>query len=117
MLLCLKRRGTPFATGPPPSILPRPCASSSHSRQCLQASTTSFLLYLSTSVDTGETNFLVTGSEEDTRDQTDGEDGASSILYSVQPQRGSLLVFPHDAYHEGVGVGAEGKILLRGNLL
>jgi len=66
-------------------------------------STTSFLLYLKDTCEGGTTDFL---------DCPEGE-----VLHSVEPRRGWILIFPHSALHEGTGVGADAKFLLRGDLL
>ena len=66
--------------------------------------TTSFLLYLADSRETGATNFLAAKHE------------GAEVLATCRPRRGSLLVFPHAVPHEGLGVGAEGKLVLRGDL-
>jgi len=42
---------------------------------------------------------------------------SGEVLHSVVPRRGSILLFPHEALHEGTGVGADSKFLLRGDLL
>jgi hypothetical protein len=39
------------------------------------------------------------------------------LLQSVEPIRGSILIFPHETPHRGDVVGAEGKVLLRGDLI
>ena len=38
-------------------------------------------------------------------------------LCSLQPKRGSALIFRHHLLHMGDGVGPEGKILLRGDII
>ncbi len=66
----------------------------------------SFLLYLSTVPEDegGETDFI--------SDVTDEE----SVVFSVRPTRGAVVVFPHDQPHVGRCVGVEfPKILLRGD--
>jgi hypothetical protein len=74
-------------------------------------SNASMLLYLSTVPEDegGETEFL--------KSVQDGDD-ESSVLFSVRPRRGAMLVFPHDTPHVGRAVGsAYPKILLRGDLV
>ena len=65
----------------------------------------SMLLYLTTTPedDGGTTDFLETVEDED------------SVVFSVRPKRGSIVVFPHDAAHVGRCVGRAAKIVLRGD--
>ena len=65
----------------------------------------SMLLYLTTTPedDGGTTDFLESVEDED------------SVVYSVRPRRGAVVVFPHDAAHVGRCVGRAGKIVLRGD--
>jgi hypothetical protein len=53
----------------------------------------------------GETEFLKT---------VDGG-GGDNVLWAVRPQKGSILIFPHDTPHQGAGVGIYPKIILRGD--
>jgi hypothetical protein len=46
------------------------------------------------------------------RQVRDGEE-----LAAVSPRRGSILVFPHATPHVGNCVGAQRKVLLRGDML
>ena len=71
-----------------------------------QRSTHSFLLYLSTCSQGGETALLnaVTG------------EGRHEYLATVAPQRGRLLIFPHRCPHEGLVVVDTPKMLIRGEL-
>jgi hypothetical protein len=59
----------------------------------------------------GETEFLrsVDGGGRGGRDADD------NVLWSVRPQQGSILIFPHDTPHQGAGVGYYPKIILRGD--
>ena len=68
----------------------------------------SMLLYLTTIPEDegGETDFLSDVKDED------------SVVFSVRPERGSLLLFPHDVPHVGRAVSASyPKILLRGDVV
>lgn len=67
-------------------------------------STHTFILYLTTCVDGGETNLL----------SDLGSDCA--ILARVKPVRGRLLLFPHQCPHEGAPAESLPKILLRGEV-
>ena len=62
------------------------------------------IIYLKDS-ETGHTRFL----SGTTKDYTE--------MCSIQPKRGSALIFRHHLLHMGDGVGTEGKILLRGDIL
>jgi hypothetical protein len=68
-----------------------------------EATNASMLLYMSSTPedDGGTTDFLETVEDED------------SVVFSVRPKRGSIVVFPHDAAHVGRCVGRAAKILLR----
>ena len=57
------------------------------------------LLYLTTTPedDGGTTDFLETVEDED------------SVVFSVRPKRGAMVVFPHDAAHVGRCVGTGGE--------
>jgi hypothetical protein len=68
-----------------------------------QQTTTSFLLYLQDTPTEGTTNFLDAVAD-------------GTLLHTISPRRGSILLFPHNTPHEGSGVGAERKVLLRGDL-
>ena len=70
----------------------------------LQFSNLTLILYLQTS-NTGETKFLR------------GDKENYSEWYSVIPRKGSVLIFNHNLLHMGVGVGHEGKVLLRGDIV
>ena len=74
-----------------------------------RASTTSFLLYLSTVGDDqgGTTEFLAS---------LDDGIGGADPLYIISPIRGAIAVFPHTIPHQGTPTGDDGnpKILLRG---
>jgi len=74
-------------------------------------STTSFLLYLEDvpEGEGGETEFLRSV------DGGGGRDTDDNVLWSVRPQQGSILIFPHDTPHQGAGVGFHPKIILRGD--
>ena len=52
----------------------------------------------------GETDFL--------RDVTDED----SVLYSIRPKKGSVVIFRHDSPHVGRCVGVYPKLLLRGDM-
>jgi hypothetical protein len=68
-----------------------------------QQTTTTFLLYLQDTPTEGSTNFLDAVAD-------------GTLLHTISPRRGSILLFPHNTPHEGSGVGAERKVLLRGDL-
>ncbi|KAL0491290.1 hypothetical protein AKO1_002373 [Acrasis kona] len=65
-------------------------------------STHSFLLYMIDTLEGGATEFLtaIRGGE---------------VVETIQPKRGSILIFPHNIPHQGTGVDTS-KILLRGDL-
>jgi hypothetical protein len=44
-----------------------------------------------------------------------GRHAEDNVLWSVRPQQGSILIFPHDTPHQGAGVGSKSKIILRGD--
>jgi hypothetical protein len=69
-----------------------------------EISTHTFLLYLqSCKSGEGDTEFLDSISSD-------------TLIASVVPEKGSILVFPHKTAHNGQCVGSGGKILLRGDL-
>lgn len=67
----------------------------------------SFLLYLSDVPEDegGETDFLERVTDE------------NSVVFSVRPTRGAVVVFPHDQPHVGRCVGEYPKIVLRGDAM
>ncbi|KAG9415793.1 hypothetical protein AC1031_000172 [Aphanomyces cochlioides] len=67
-------------------------------------STKTFILYLSSCTEGGETNFLTSPAQDNV------------ILAGVKPQRGRLLIFPHNCPHEGAVVQHVPKLLLRGEM-
>jgi 2OG-Fe(II) oxygenase superfamily/Ankyrin repeats (many copies) len=69
-------------------------------------STHSFLLYLTSCAQGGETSLIgdVTG------------EGRNVVLARVAPKRGRLLIFPHRCPHEGLVVVDTPKVLVRGEL-
>jgi hypothetical protein len=69
----------------------------------LQTSLT-LIIYLQDS-ETGHTHFLK------------GDRTNYTEICSVLPQRGTALIFQHHLLHMGDGVGPEGKILFRGDML
>jgi len=72
------------------------------------SSTRTFLLYLESCGEGGET--LLLEKEGPTMDQ------CGSILSAVQPQTGRFLAFPHKCPHAGAPVVHAPKLLLRGEL-
>jgi hypothetical protein len=70
-------------------------------------STHTFILYLSTCNDGGETSLL---------GHTSGQ-GREVIMANVKPVRGRLLLFPHLTPHEGRVVVDVPKLLLRGEVI
>lgn len=70
-------------------------------------STHTFILYLTTNEDSGETSLLgdVSGEER------------SNVLAKIVPKRGRLLLFPHACPHEGNEVLDIPKIILRGEII
>jgi hypothetical protein len=75
-------------------------------------STHTFILYMKTCAEGGETNLL---SSLGTSARREGEgEGEGSILASVKPVRGRLLLFPHRCPHEGAPASSLPKLLLRG---
>ena len=94
-------------------------------------STFTFILYLRDCNDGGETVFLErlggnknaegilerAGKHGETIVQGENDRSSNKILMHVQPKRGRLLLFPHDAPHAGLPVGMEvPKLFLRGEL-
>lgn len=69
-----------------------------------RATNLTMIVYLSDS-ETGETIFLR------------GDKSNPSSHCRVQPVKGSVLLFQHHLLHMGDGVGKEGKILLRGDIV
>jgi hypothetical protein len=106
-------------------------------------STITFLLYLEDTDDSGCTNFLsrepnsntdtlrfrpsMATSSQGTLEGPSGTgeilregDGwmlheSADILASIQPRAGSILLFPHELWHEGA-ITSDSKILLRGEI-
>ena len=73
----------------------------------------SFRLYLSTvpEGEGGETTFL------DRLPEACGEGESPRAIWSCRPTAGSILIFPHEAPHQGEACGvAWSKVLLRGDL-
>mgnify|MGYP005996229189 CR=1 FL=1 len=70
----------------------------------LQATNMTMILYLQDSF-TGETKFL------------HGTKSENKAICSITPRKGNMLIFQHHLLHMGDGVGNEGKILLRGDIV
>jgi len=70
-------------------------------------STHSFLLYLTDCQSGGETSLL-----KDLR-----ESGEDNVIVRVKPKAGRLLLFPHQAPHEGQAVVDIPKLLIRGEVI
>mmetsp|Transcript_39644 Transcript_39644/g.107198 ORF Transcript_39644/g.107198 Transcript_39644/m.107198 type:complete len:213 (-) Transcript_39644:8-646(-) len=73
-----------------------------------EATTHSFLLYLTDCEEGGETLLLDR--------QGDGREETHAVRAAVRPRRGRLLVFPHGCLHAGAPVARLPKAMLRGDL-
>lgn len=66
--------------------------------------TMTMILYLQDS-ETGETKYLM------------GDKTNYTEVCGITPKKGNMLLFQHQLLHMGDGVGNEGKILLRGDIV
>lgn len=82
-------------------IAPHTDGHSFHADRC---TTHTFLLYMTDTDDGGETEILESM-------QT------CAVVSTVQPRRGSILVFPHSTPHQGLACGRDPKLLLRGDMI